>query len=194
MSRTVCPAVSVVLMSAASAVGEGEVVLPYRPVERFLPAAVDGGPVVAERAGETLAEVQRREVRRLPQQPPYSGVQAHRIAPCDSTGVAVVLRVAARLRVGVDDAQGCLALRVPARACAAPGTGRRGSTRTWRGPAGQFLPRRPGSGPPRPLTDEDVEEGQGVGALRSGHDEYHPLTRGCSLAGATRLTSIDWGA
>ena len=45
----------------------------------------------------------------------------------------------------------------------------------------------------RSLTGEDVEEGQGVGALRSGHDEYHPFTRGCSLAGATRLTSIGWG-
>jgi hypothetical protein len=48
--------------SAGPAVGEGEIVLPPAAVGGFLPGTADGVQVLAEGAGETLPEIQRREV------------------------------------------------------------------------------------------------------------------------------------
>src|SRR5580704_11064400 len=99
MSRTVCAA----LISASPAVGEGEVVLPLSAVAARLPGAADGVPVRAERAGETLPEIQGREVGRLPRERPHPIGQAHRVQAYHAAGVVVMLRVRAGLRVGADD-------------------------------------------------------------------------------------------
>src|SRR5580704_18026915 len=98
MSRTVCAT----LISAGPAVGEGEVMLPLTVVAR-LPGAADGVPVRAERAGETLPEIQWREVGRLPRERPHPIGQAHRVQAYHAAGVVVMLRVRAGLRVGADD-------------------------------------------------------------------------------------------
>src|ERR1700691_5145663 len=105
MSRAVCSGPAA-LTSAVPAVGEGEVVLPVTvAVGALLPGAADGGPVRAERAGETLREVQGTEVRRLPRERPHAVVERHRVQARRSAGVVVMLRVCAGLRVGTDDRQ-----------------------------------------------------------------------------------------
>src|ERR1700722_14831456 len=104
MSRTVC-ALPVALMSAGPAVGEGEVVLPVGTVETLLPGAADDVPVLAEGAGETLPEIQGREVGRLAGQRPDPVGETHRVQAHHAAGVVVVLGVRAGLRIDADDCQ-----------------------------------------------------------------------------------------
>src|SRR6266478_8023305 len=111
ISRTVCAAGPVVLTSAGPAVGEGEVVLPLSVVVARLPGTADGVPILAERASETLPEVQRREVGRLPRERPYPIGEAHRVQAHYTAGVVVMLGVPAGLRVGADDRQAVGRLR-----------------------------------------------------------------------------------
>src|SRR5580704_6011646 len=109
MSRTVCLS-PVALMSAHPAVGEGEVVLPVGTVEALLPGTADDVPVLAEGAGETLPEIQGREVRRLPRERPHPAGKGHCVQARHAAGVVVMLGVRAGLRVNADDRQavGCL--------------------------------------------------------------------------------------
>src|SRR5580692_2638657 len=80
MSRTVCLS-PVALMSAHPAAGEGEVVLPVGTVEALLPGTANGVPILAEGAGETLPEIQGREVRRLPRERPHPTGKGHGAVP-----------------------------------------------------------------------------------------------------------------
>src|SRR5580693_1535330 len=97
------------LASAGPAIDEAEVVLPAGTVAGFLPGTADHVPAIAERAGETLPEIQRREVGRLPGERPYPVEEAHRVQAHHAAGVVVMLLVRAGLRVNADDGQavGC---------------------------------------------------------------------------------------
>lgn len=87
-----------------SCVVEVEVLLPVRAlVVGDLPLAVDPVAVLTERARETLPELQRREVRRIPAERPEAVVESHRIGTDDAARVEVVLRE--RSAVGVDTDQ-----------------------------------------------------------------------------------------
>src|SRR5215475_10702729 len=103
MSRTVCPAGLASLMSPGPVANEREVVLPPATVVACLPGAADRVPVLAERAGETLPEIQRREVGRFPRERPHSIGEGHRVQAHHAAGVVVMLRVRAGLRVRADD-------------------------------------------------------------------------------------------
>src|SRR5437588_13093409 len=103
MSRAVWAAGPAALMSAGPAVDQGEVVLPLAAIEARLPGTGDGVPVVGERAGETLPEIQGRKVGRLAGERPHPAGEGHRIQAHDAAGVVVMLRVGAGLQVGADD-------------------------------------------------------------------------------------------
>src|SRR5215469_6871059 len=110
MSRTVCAAGPVALISAGPVVGEGEVVLPAGTVEVLLPGTADGVPVLAEGADEALPEIQGREIGRLPRKRPYPIGESHSVQAHHAAGVVVMLGVRPGLQVNADDAQavGCL--------------------------------------------------------------------------------------
>src|SRR5262249_29874491 len=68
-------------------------------VVRGLPPTLDRVAVGGERALVALHELQRGEVRPIPQQRPQPVTQAHPVEPGDTPGVEVVLRVGAAVVV-----------------------------------------------------------------------------------------------
>src|SRR6266568_4458137 len=65
-------------------IGEVKVMLPVRAVSGGLPAAIDALAIAGERAGEPLRELQRGEVRRIPDERPHAIAELHRIHAGDA--------------------------------------------------------------------------------------------------------------
>src|SRR6185503_12567914 len=86
-------------------VDEVEVLLPGLVVVSDLPGAVDSLAVAGEGAGETLRELERREVGLRPRRLPDAAGQAHLVDACDAPLVEVVLEEGAATLIPADRGQ-----------------------------------------------------------------------------------------